>query len=97
MRSAAALLAQIDSGLFVQSLTGLHSGVNSVSGDFSVGVDGLMIRNGMLAEPVHEATLGSTIQRLLTDIVAVGSDFEWLSNGYGACTLVIDGVTLSGK
>ena len=55
-----------------------------------------MIRNGALAEPVREATLGSTIQRLLTDIVAVGSDLEWLPSGYGAATIVIDGVTLSG-
>ena len=91
-----ALLASIESGIFVQSLSGLHSGVNAISGDFSVGVEGLMIRNGALAEPVREATLGSTIQRLLTDIIAVGSDLEWLPSGYGAATIVIDGVTLSG-
>ena len=94
--SSDALLASIESGIFVQSLSGLHSGVNAISGDFSVGVEGLMIRNGALAEPVREATLGSTIQRLLTDIVAVGSDLEWLPGGYGAATIVIDGVTLSG-
>jgi PmbA protein len=95
-QTADALLAAVDLGIFVQSFSGLHSGVNAVSGDFSVGVEGLMIRNGALAEPVREATLGSTIQRLLTDIVAVGSDLEWLPGGYGAATLVIDGVTLSG-
>jgi PmbA protein len=95
--SAEALLASVDLGIFVQSFSGLHSGVNAISGDFSVGVDGLMIRNGALAEPIREATLGSTIQRLLTDIIAVGSDLEWLPGGYGAATLVIDGVTLSGS
>lgn len=95
-QSAESLLASVDLGIFVQSFSGLHSGVNAISGDFSVGVDGLMIRNGALAEPIREATLGSTIQRLLTDIVAVGSDLEWLPGGYGATTLVIDGVTLSG-
>jgi PmbA protein len=94
---AHALLESVDLGIFVQSFSGLHSGVNAVSGDFSVGVEGLMIRNGALAEPVREATLGSTIQRLLSDIVAVGSDLEWLPGGYGAATLVIDGVTLSGS
>ena len=93
---ADALLASVESGIFVQALSGLHSGVNAISGDFSVGVEGLMIRNGALAEPVREATLGSTIQRLLTDIVAVGSDLEWLPGGYGAATIVIEGVTLSG-
>ena len=96
-QTAEALLASVDLGIFVQSLSGLHSGVNAISGDFSVGVDGMMIRNGALAEPIREATLGSTIQRLLTDIIAVGSDLEWLPGGYGAATLVIDGVTLSGS
>jgi PmbA protein len=74
----------------------MHSGVNSISGDFSVGADGLMIRNGSLAEPVRELTLASTLQRLLLDIAEVGGDFEWLRGGDGACSLVIHDVSLSG-
>lgn len=90
------LRGQVDHGLFVNSFSGLHSGVNAVSGDFSVGSDGLMIRDGELAEPVKEITIASTIQRLLLDISAVGSDFEWLNSGHGGCSLVIDGVSVSG-
>ncbi len=91
------LLAGIDRGLFVQSLNGLHSGVNAVSGDFSVGADGLMIRDGQLAEPVREITLASTLQRLLLGIVAVGDDLEWRPGGATAATIVIADVSLSGK
>jgi PmbA protein len=90
------LLAGVDHGLFVTSMTGLHSGVNPVSGDFSVGVEGLMVRGGALAEPVREATIASTLQRLLLDIAAVGSDLEWQPGGTGGVTLVIPDVTLSG-
>jgi PmbA protein len=91
------ILASIDHGLFVTSMAGLHSGVNPVSGDFSVGVEGLMVRNGALAEPVREATIASTIQRLLLDISAVGADLEWLPDGTGGVTLVIPDVALSGS
>jgi PmbA protein len=70
--------------------------VNPVSGDFSVGVEGLMVRGGALAEPIREATVASTLQRLLLDIAAVGSDLEWLPDGTGGVTLVIPGVSLSG-
>lgn len=91
------ILASVDNGLFVTSMAGLHSGVNSVSGDFSVGVEGLMVRNGALAEPVREATIASTIQRLLLDISAVGADLEWLPDGTGGVTLVIPDVALSGS
>jgi PmbA protein len=90
------VLAGVDNGLFVTSMAGLHSGVNPVSGDFSVGVEGLMVRGGALAEPVREATIASTLQRLLLDISAVGADLEWLPDGSGGVTLVIPDVALSG-
>jgi PmbA protein len=91
------LVAGVDLGLFVTSMSGLHSGVNTVSGDFSVGVEGRMIRGGALAEPVREATLGSTIPRLLSGTTHVGADLEWQPGGAGAVTLVIADVTLSGS
>ncbi len=90
------LIGSTDLGLFVNSFAGLHSGVNAVSGDFSVGADGLMIRDGALAEPVRELTLASTVQRLLLDIAEVGGDLEWLTSGHAAASLVIPDVAVSG-
>jgi len=91
------LLAGIDDGVYVQSMTGLHSGVNVVSGDISVGVEGLIIRNGELAEPVREVTIASSLQRMLLDTSAVGADVEWLPGGTACPTLVVDEVALSGS
>lgn len=90
------LIGAVDHGVLVQSMTGLHSGVNPVSGDFSVGIEGLMVRHGALSEPVREATVASTLQRLLLDISAVGGEREWTPDGTGAAALVIPNVTLSG-
>src|SRR5213078_4628622 len=70
------IMRSVGDGLLVQSVTGVHSGVNPVSGDFSVGAEGLMVRGGELAEPVREVTIASTLQRMLHDIVHVGSDLE---------------------
>ena len=91
------LLAGVGDGLLVRSAIGLHSGANPVSGDFSVGVEGLMIRNGAVAEPVREATVASTLQRMLKDVSAVGSDLEWLPGGAAGVTVVIADVSLSGN
>jgi PmbA protein len=90
------LIAQVDHGVLVQSMSGVHSGVNVISGDFSVGVEGLLIRGGAPAEPVREATIASTIQRLLLDVRLVGADQERTPGGITASPLVIDNVTLSG-
>lgn len=91
------LLAAHEGALLVQSMTGLHSGVNAVSGDFSVGVEGMLVRDGVPAEPVREVTVASTLQRLLLDIAAVGSDLEWLPSGAGVPSIVIGDVALSGS
>jgi PmbA protein len=92
-----ALLRTAGDGVLVQEVTGLHSGVNPVSGDFSVGAEGLVVRDGTPAEPFREATLASTLQRMLLDVVAVGSDLEWRPSGTGAVSLAIADVALAGR
>jgi PmbA protein len=91
-----ALFAEVGDGIFVRGVNGLHSGVNPVSGDFSVGAYGHRIRGGVLAEPFREATIASTLQRMLFDIVAVGGDFEFLPGGTGMSSLAIADISLSG-
>jgi PmbA protein len=91
-----ALFALVGDGLFVRGVNGLHSGVNPVSGDFSVGAYGHRIRNGELGEPVREATIASTLQRMLMDIVEIGGDFEFLASGTGMASIAIADVSLSG-
>lgn len=90
------ILAHVDEGLLVQGISGVHSGVSTVSGDFSVGAEGLMIRNGELAEPVREVTIASSIQRMLHHVIAVGSDLEWLPSVAAGVTLAVSDVTMSG-
>ena len=94
---AEAIRRQVGTGVLIQSISGVHSGVNPVSGDFSVGAEGLLIENGELASPIREFTIASTIQRMLLDIVAIGSDIEWLPGGSAGVTLAVDGFSLSGS
>jgi len=91
------IIAKLGDGFLVQSITGVHSGVNRVSGDFSVGAEGLMIRGGELAEPVREVTIASTIQRMLQHVVAVGSDVEWLPGAAMGVTLAVADIAMSGS
>jgi PmbA protein len=90
------ILAQVGDGLYVESVSGVHSGVNPISGDFSVGVTGLMIRAGQLAEPVREVTVASTLQRMLLDVCYVGRDVRWLPGTAAGQTVAIAGVSVSG-
>ena len=94
--SADELLASVGEGLYVQSITGVHSGVSTVSGDFSVGAEGLMIRDGRLAEPIREVTVASSFQRMLQNIIGIGADLTWLPGISAGQTLAIGDVQISG-
>ena len=91
------IIAAVGEGIFVESLMGIHSGVNPISGDFSVGVTGRMIRNGVLAEPVREVTVASTLQRMLLNLSHVGGDVEWLPGNAAAPTIAVGEIAMSGS
>ena len=95
-RSPDEIIASLPEALSVQSVSGLHSGTNPVSGDFSVGAEGRMVRDGALAEPVRELTIASTLQRILLDVTEVGDDVLWLPGGAAGVTVLIGEMTMSG-
>lgn len=96
-RDQAALIADVDDGVLITSVQGLHSGVNPISGDFSVGGSGLHITNGVVGKPIREFTIASTLQRMLLDVVEVGGDVDWLPMRAAGVSLVIRDVTVSGS
>lgn len=95
-RSQDELVSSITDGVLVQSVSGMHSGVNPVSGDFSTGASGLLITNGQVGAPVREFTIASTLQRMLLDVLEVGSDIDWLPMRAAGVSLVIADMTMSG-
>jgi PmbA protein len=95
-KSQAELMAELGEGVLVLSVSGLHSGVNPVSGDFSTGAEGVMFRDGQPAEPVREFTIASTLQRMLSDVTAVGGDVEQLPSGL-SMSVAIGDVSVSGE
>ncbi len=95
-RSQAELVAGVDDGILVQGVSGMHSGVNPVSGDFSTGAEGLLISGGQLGAPVREFTIASTLQRMLHDVIEVGGDVQWLPMSAAGVSLVVGDITMSG-
>jgi PmbA protein len=96
-KSPEELFSAVPEALYVQSVSGLHSGTDPVSGDFSVGAEGLMVRGGAFAEPVREITIASTLPRMLLDVAEVGADLTWLPGGAAGLTLLVADMTMSGR
>ena len=93
--SQAELLARAGRALYVQDVTGVHSGANPVSGEFSVGASGLRVEGGSLAEPLREMTIASTLIDMLKAVVAVGSDLRF-GGVIGSPTILFGEMTVAG-
>lgn len=88
----AALMADIAEGLYVTDLIGM--GVNGVTGDYSRGAAGFMIRGGALAEPVSEITIAGNLKEMFLNMAAA-NDLQF-RRGTDAPTIRVEGMTLAG-
>ncbi len=90
--SPAELMADIKEGLYVTELIGM--GINGLTGDYSRGAAGFMIRDGKLAEAVAEVTIAGTLQEMFATLTPA-NDLRF-RRGTDAPTVRIDAMTLAG-
>jgi PmbA protein len=88
------LLGDINQGLYITEVMGMHT-ANPVSGDFSVGVSGLLIKNGELTTPVRGVAVAGNILELFKSVNCVADDLRFFV-GKGAPTIRVDSITVSG-
>lgn len=96
---ADALLREAGDGVLVTDVAGLHSGVNPVTGVFSVGASGRAIRGGEAAEPLREFTIASDLVSMLLAVRAAGAEPRWVPFGGSVSTppLLIAEMTVAGS
>jgi PmbA protein len=86
------LMADIKQGIYITEMIGM--GVNGVTGDYSRGAAGYMIRDGALAEPVAEVTVAGNLLEMFANMVPA-SDLAF-RRGNDSPTVRIDGMTMAG-
>ncbi|HEU4904639.1 MAG TPA: TldD/PmbA family protein [Solirubrobacterales bacterium] len=93
------LLGAAGDGVLVTDVAGLHSGVNPVTGVFSVGASGRAIRGGAAAEPLREFTIAGDLVSMLRAVRAAGSEARWVPFGgsVSAPPLLIGEISVSGS
>jgi PmbA protein len=91
-QTPAELMADITEGFYATELMG--PGVSLLTGDYSRGAAGFMIRNGALAEPVAEITIAGTLPQMFAQMTAA-NDLQF-KRGVDAPTLRVEAMTLAG-
>lgn len=86
------LVAETGEGLLVSELIG--AGVNTLTGDYSRGAAGFMIRQGRIAEPVAEITIAGNLAEMFATLAAA-NDLHF-RRGTDAPTVRVEGLTMAG-
>ncbi len=87
------LVASLDKGILVTGFNGGNS--NSSTGDFSFGVEGFLVENGKVTQPVSEMNITGNLLTLWNNLTEAGNDPRPSSN-WKIPSLLFDGVDFSG-
>jgi PmbA protein len=94
------LRTALGNGLLITELSGLHAGLNPISGDFSLIAKGQLVENGEIVRSVDQITVAGNFLAMMQGIEAVGSDLRFGPPGFGRIgspSLLIGKLIVSGK
>lgn len=96
-KSKEELIKLIDKGVILTGLDGLHSGVNAISGDFSLKTEGFYVEKGEIVRPVTLIVVSGNFIQMMNEVVEVGNDLEVTTRGVFAPSILFDQLSISGE
>ena len=87
------LMQEMGTGLVVTELIG--QGVNGVTGDYSRGVVGFWVENGIAVTPVHEMTIAGNLKEMFANVVGMAND-DTHNRSIEVGSLLISEMTVAG-
>jgi len=68
------IISTIEDGIYITEMMG--SGVNILTGDYSRGAFGYLIKDGEIKHPVNEITVASNLKNMFKNIIGLGDDID---------------------
>ncbi|WP_300382539.1 TldD/PmbA family protein [Clostridium sp.] len=97
IKSLEQLLEEVGEGLMITDFAGLHSGANSITGDFSLAAKGFYIKDGKQDFPVEQITVAGNFFDLLKAVEEIGSDLKFPMSSVGSPSVIIKELSIGGK
>ena len=97
-KSEEEMISGIKEGVYITELTGLHSGMNPRSGNFSLQSAGFMIRDGKKAEPLALITVAGNLINVFNNIKCIANNNKLVIGNQMSCPSIFVGkLPISGK
>ena len=93
-----ALLTQMGSGILITEVEGLHAGLNTVTGDFSLSAKGFLVEGGVRGAPVRNVVAAGNFFELASNVVAKAGDLrDDNRGGFDSPSVLVEAVSVSGR
>ena len=96
-KSQEQLFEEVEEGVYITEVSGLHAGLNAQSGNFSLQSSGYLIKNGKRDRGLDIITISGNLMDVFKDVTSVGNDLELFTSGTLCPSLLIKKITVSGK
>lgn len=96
-RTEEELIASIEDGIYITDISGLHAGLDIISGDFNVQSSGRLIKNGKLADAVTLFVVSGNYYEMMNNVVEIANNLEETLSGTHAPSVKISKLAISGK
>lgn len=97
-KSEEEMLSSIKEGVYITELSGLHSGMNQHSGNFSLQCAGFMIKDGKIAEPLALITVAGNLISVFNSIKCIANNNKLIISNEMSCpSMYVGKLAISGK
>lgn len=91
------LVSKLDNGIIITDLSGLHSGVNTITGDMSLDAKGYLVENGKITKPLKSILLSANIKEVLGNVKMIGNDLKFYSTNIGSPSILVENIMIVGE
>lgn len=91
------VISDIKEGIYITDLVGLHAGVQTVSGDFSLQAAGFKIEGGKITSPAKMIVVSGNFFDMIKNIKEIANDLTFDISGFGSPTVYAGNLVIAGE
>ncbi|MEG0315067.1 MAG: metallopeptidase TldD-related protein [Erysipelotrichaceae bacterium] len=91
------LIANMNTGIVIEEIMGLHAGINKTTTDFSLQASGYYVENGVRKHPINLITIADNFLELMNKVTAIGNDLKFSLDGTASSSILFSNISLTSE
>lgn len=91
------IIEEVSNGIIIKEVSGLHAGVNGISGDFSLLAEGVLVEDGKITKPINQITIAGNFYEVLKNVKSVANDLKFSTSGIGSPSIFVGMLDVAGE